>query len=59
MDDNAKVRLAEQPRWALEYRLSCAGESNGVLYLAEGRQIGYLPLKAAIAIGWHDECDDE
>ena len=46
---DAEVRLATQPAWPFEYSLSPAFDIEGkngdspVLYLAEGRQIGYLP----------------
>lgn len=46
---DAEVRLATQPAWPFEHSLSTAfyvqdeGGDSPVLYLAEGRQIGYLP----------------
>jgi hypothetical protein len=56
MDPTAEVRLAHQPRWALEYSVAAATQvdtdAGPVAYLAEGSQLGYLPGEAATAIGW-------
>lgn len=57
MDGEAEVRFAHQPSWAFEYSIANAAsveDDNGnvCLYLAEGRQIGYLPGKAARALDW-------
>ena len=52
MDDNAEVRFAEQPKWPLEYSIKNAEEVDGILYLAEGKQLGYLPSDAREALGW-------
>lgn len=41
--DNAEVRLAVQPNWPFEHSISGLGEANGVVYIAEGQQLGYLP----------------
>ncbi len=65
LDDDIEVRVAHQPRWAFEYALTGGAvmetceENAGILYLAEGEQIGYLPQAAAVAIGWADERPDE
>lgn len=58
MDQDAEVRLAIQPAWAIEYTIENVGQVEGndekpsVVYLSEGFQIGYLPSEAHEAIGW-------
>jgi heme oxygenase len=52
MDPDAEVRFASQPSWPFEYSISAAAEVDGVLYLAEGTQLGYLPGEVAEQIGW-------
>ena len=64
-----EVRTAQQPKWAFEYSIDRvevattiddddrdAGKKT-VVYLSEGRQIGYLPGSAAYVLGWSD-CGD-
>jgi len=51
-DPDMEVRIASQPSWPFEYTIEETAESDGVIYIAEGRQIGYLPGKAAEAVGW-------
>ena len=52
VNPDAPVHLAIQPSWPLEHALShAAAESGGVVYLAEGHQIGYLPDAAKTALG--------
>lgn len=47
------VRLAIQPAWAFEHNISPElGEADGVVYIAEAGQVGYLPADAAEAVGW-------
>lgn len=56
------VGYATQPSWPFEYSIDNAievdlensrtGEMKKVLYLVEGRQIGYLPEKAKGEIRW-------
>ena len=41
-DPNAKVRMAEQPNYPLEYGIDVIAEYEGIVYICEGRQIGYL-----------------
>lgn len=55
MDDNAEVRFAEQPKWPLEYSIRNAEEVDGILYLAEGKQLGYLTSEVCVALGWREE----
>lgn len=69
----SEVRLAHQPRWAFEYSIDenaiAAAKvpaeeyrrkrSEVVVYIGEGSQVGYLPHKAAVAIGWSEARDDE
>ena len=58
-DPNAEVRIAHQPNWPFEYsigELADAEEDDDgndtPVYIAEGRQLGYLPGAAAEALGW-------
>ena len=62
MPEGAEVRFASQPNWPFEYSIDdvisveienrCTGEAEGVVYLAEGRQLGYLPSEAKDELGW-------
>jgi hypothetical protein len=57
-----EVRFASQPNWPFEYSIDNAievdledsrtGEMKKVVYLVEGRQIGYLPEEVKDEIGW-------
>jgi len=63
--DQIEVRTAQQPRWAFEYSIENAvavparRKEPACVYLGEGRQIGYLPQAAAVALGWSSEREDE
>ncbi len=67
MDEDATVRFASQPNWPFEYSIhgvvqttvNKSGEytddgyeQEDVVYLEEGRQIGYLPKEAKDELGW-------
>ena len=62
MPEEAEVRFASQPNWPFEYSIDDVvsveienrrtGEAEGVVYLAEGRQIGYLPSEAKNELMW-------
>lgn len=67
LEDDVEVRLAMQPRWAFEYTVErvaaveVADRNDNseeeppkrmTVYLAEGRQIGYLPGVVAEELGW-------
>jgi hypothetical protein len=62
LDGNTEVRFASQPRWPFEYSIRSvivAGiedrqteEITDVVYLEEGRQIGYLPSEAKDELMW-------
>ena len=61
LDDDTQVRFAAQPNWPFEYSISDATlvtvdrndhKPTDVLYLGEGRQIGYLPGEAKEELGW-------
>ncbi len=41
----------------MEYELGDVETTGGVVYVAEGRQIGYLPDDAAVAVGWSERGD--
>ena len=64
MDPDTEIRFASQPSWPFEYSIhdivivddepeqdDCE-ESTQIVYLVEGRQIGYLPHEAKEEIGW-------
>jgi hypothetical protein len=59
-DPAAEVRIAQQPAWPFEYALDTAqavvavdlDDSQPVVYLVEGQQLGYLPTQAADRLGW-------
>ena len=60
LDDDMDVRLAMQPFWPFEYTIGDTAvvgdaeneDGESVLYLTEGRQIGYLPKRACDELGW-------
>ena len=60
MDQDAKVRFASQPSWPFEYSISGViqtivdnrGNEEDIVYLEEGRQVGYLPKEAKDELGW-------
>ena len=60
MDEDATVRFASQPSWPFEYSINgvvqtIVNEHNNkydVVYLEEGRQVGYLPKEAKNELGW-------
>ncbi len=50
---DAKVRLATQPSYPLEHRISDrTAVADDVLYLAESGQVGYLSGAASAELGW-------
>ena len=66
-DQEAQVRFASQPSWPFEYSINGVVqavvdksdkytydgyEQEDVVYLEEGRQIGYLPSGAKEELGW-------
>ena len=56
-EDDLEVRLAHQLSWPLEYELDSSSDlavSDGVVYIPEGRQIGYLPGVVARDLGWKE-----
>ena len=60
MDEGATVRFASQPSWPFEYSISGVvetivdnrGNEEDIVYLEEGRQVGYLPKEAKDELGW-------
>ncbi len=56
MEQDAEVRFASQPSWPFEYDIAGVVEVNvdedDVVYLEEGRQLGYLPGEAKDELGW-------
>ena len=67
VDQDAQVRFASQPSWPFEYSINGVVqavvdkpdkhtydgyEQEDVVYLEEGRQIGYLPSGAKDELGW-------
>lgn len=53
-DDSMEVRVAFQPRYPFEYSLDgdALTEHDGVVYLAELDQVGYLPGEVRTQLGW-------
>jgi hypothetical protein len=62
MNQDAEIRFASQPSWPFEYSIDDiveaevekrnTDETETVVYLAEGRQIGYLPGEAKNELMW-------
>jgi hypothetical protein len=64
LNPDAEVRFAAQPSWPFEYSIDYPvtayfydeededSDEREVVYIAEGRQLGYLPKEAKDAIGW-------
>ena len=60
MDEGATVRFASQPSWPFEYSINGVvqtivdnkGNEEDIVYLEEGRQVGYLPSEAKDELGW-------
>lgn len=66
--DDCEIRFASQPAWPFEYSIEdihfqksdndigddmdTDTESTGIIYLVEGRQIGYLPGNVSKELGW-------
>ena len=56
------VRFASQPSWPFEYSINSvqevqfddeeADEPETIIFLEEGRQLGYLPAEAIFQLGW-------
>jgi hypothetical protein len=62
LDPDMEVRFASQPNYPFEYDIDNivivevenkrTGGSKEVVYLEEGRQIGYLPGDVSRELGW-------
>ena len=61
MDEDATVRFASQPSWPFEYSINGVVQitvkdreenEKDMVYLEEGRQVGYLPSEAKEELGW-------
>lgn len=53
IDDDKEIRFVSQPSWPFEYSImSNYAENDEVIYLAEGRQLGYLPGDIKDELGW-------
>ena len=60
MDEDATVRFASQPSWPFEYSIygviqttvNYNDNERDIVYLEEGRQVGYLPAEAKEELGW-------
>ena len=61
MDKDATVRFASQPSWPFEYSIYGVVQTTvkdrednekEMVYLEEGRQVGYLPKEAKDELGW-------
>jgi len=55
-DQDATVRFASQPSWPFEYSIygvvQTKVKDQDMVYLEEGRQVGYLPSEAKEELGW-------
>jgi hypothetical protein len=59
-DQDATVRFASQPSWPFEYSIygvvqttvNYNDNKRDMVYLEEGRQVGYLPSEAKEELGW-------
>lgn len=56
-DGDMEVHIAFQPSWPLEYSIDsdAVAEHDGILYLAERDQVGYLPGEVRPQLGWRWE----
>lgn len=52
LDPKMEVRMAQQPSWPFEYSIKDLVIVEGVVYLAEGVQLGYLPGEVAQELNW-------
>lgn len=62
LPSDMEVRFASQPNYPFEYSIDGAvvvevenkrtGDSEEILYLEEGHQIGYLPGSVSEELGW-------
>ena len=63
LDGDTEVRFASQPNWPFEYSIDEVlvtetdgrndnGEEKEIVYLSEGRQLGYLPANVSEELGW-------
>lgn len=60
VDQDATVRFASQPSWPFEYSIygvvqttvNYNDDERDIVYLEEGRQVGYLPAEAKDELGW-------
>jgi hypothetical protein len=62
MNPDAEVRFASQPSWPFENDIDSVvqvevenrqtGDAVKIVYLEEGRQIGYLPREAKEELNW-------
>ena len=56
VDQDATVRFASQPSWPFEYSIygvvQTTVKDQDMVYLEEGRQVGYLPSEAKEELGW-------
>lgn len=52
-EDDLEVRLATQPSWPFEYSITdVVSHHDGIVYVAEGRQIDYLNSEVVEMLGW-------
>jgi hypothetical protein len=50
--EEAEVRLAQQPAWPFEWGIGEPVFVEGVVYVPEAGQIGYLPGAVSQELGW-------
>lgn len=53
-NEDAEVRIAMQPSYPFEYTISSMDyyQTDDVVYLSEGHQVGYLPQEVSNQLGW-------
>lgn len=51
-DESIEIRLATQPSYPFEWSVEAGEVVDGILYLAEGSQLGYLPGEVRDALSW-------
>lgn len=53
--EDAEIRFASQPNWPFEYSIGediVMNDEENIVYIAEDRQIGYLPGDIAEKLSW-------
>jgi len=51
-DPETEVRIAHQPNYPFEYAIDDIVIVDGIIYIGEGDQLGYLPGTVADELNW-------